>query len=122
MAQYEELSANIQKICQAIKEYKEAEKLSYTKAADRLSVKLGHTISDKNLERLAKGEDLDRFTDKLLILLGCGELFGINLVPEEKTGGTVTETNLKRIDKIIDELDKNVSDLRQYCRDIIMPF
>lgn len=101
--QQKDLSVNIQKICREIKAYKEAEKLSYTKVADKLSEILGLVISDKSLERLAKGEDLDRFTEKFLILMVCGELFGINIVPEKSASGIVAEAKLERIKKIIVE-------------------
>lgn len=98
---YNEISANINEICKLLKRYVD-DYGSYTKAADKISEKIGLVVDEKSLERLAKGKCLGNFEYKLYQIVGCGELFGVDLV-SKKDGKSVAEDKLDRIRKILDE-------------------
>lgn len=98
---YQDVSANLDKICGLLRQYVD-ECGSYTKAADKISEELGLVVDGKSLERLAKGKYLENFEYKLYQIVGCGELFGVDLV-SKKDGKSVAEDKLDRIRKILDE-------------------
>lgn len=98
---YDQLSANIDKVCKATRKYVK-DSGSYMKAANIISKKSGVIVDDKALERLANGKYLDQFKDKLRLIVWLGEWFGIDLILK-KDGKSVAEDKLDRIRKILDE-------------------
>lgn len=90
------------KKCKDFKQEREKQHLKMSDILDRLSDK-GILADEKTIRRLEKGENMERFSDKLRLIQEYSRILGMPLEMFEKPSDNPSDEKLEKILKILIE-------------------